>query len=109
MEINYIVICDVFSLEYGIYLFYVTVYHGIILHGVGLILAFLTLKAKSDALNDYHYNTAIIFVSSAFILLYYFPQSALADYVSLLALYNQFVIFSITMLFLGLTFIPKVY
>ena len=110
MEINYVVFIDLYSWEYQLHILTSFIYHGIILHGVGLVLAFLTLKAKSDALNDYHYNTAIIFVTSVFSILYVTPQAiVLADYVSLLAFYGEFNAFSLTMLFLGLTFIPKVY
>ena len=110
MEINYILICQTYSSNYLEIQFYLSTstYHTII-YGVGLVLGFLTLKAKSDAFNDYHYNTAIIFVTSVYYLLYTTPQTALPEYLSLLAFYEEFNVFLLTMLFLGLTFIPKVH
>ena len=111
MENNYIVICYNDSTNliiWQIQNYSRLIYHGIILYGTGLVLAFLTWNAKSDVLNDYHYNTAIIVVTSAFSAFYMFPQVLLFDYPTLLEFCGQFNVFSCSILFLGLTFIPKV-
>ena len=107
MENNYIVIC--YSTNLWLIQYYSSlIYKGIILYGVGLVLAFLTRNAKSDVLHDYHYNTAIIAVTYAFGAFYIFPQVLLIDYPTLLEFYEEFNTFSYSILFLGLTFIPKV-
>ena len=112
MENNYIRTCQNSSnfWEIEVYVHVSTViYHGVILHGTGLVLAFLTWNIKSDALNDYHYNTAIIAVTSAFGAFFMLPQVLLInDYPTLLDFYGEFNAFSLSTLFLGLTFIPKV-
>ena len=92
MEINYLVICQ-YSSNWEIPFYFYTLF-VIILHFVALVLAFLTLKAKSDALNDYHYiNTAIIFVTSACYLLVFIPQIALSEYASLTAFLENLIHF----------------
>ena len=106
LESKYLIICH----KLWTIRFYLStvIYHGV-LHGVGLVLAFLTWNAKSDVLNDYHYNTAIIAVTAAFIAFFMLPQVLLiSDYPTLVEFYGEFGVFSLSTLFLGLTFIPKV-
>ena len=111
MENNYIVVCynssNLIIWEIRNYSSFI-LYKCIILHGTGLVLAFLTRNAKSDVLHDYHYNTAIIAATSAFGVFYMFPQVLLIDYPTLLEYSGEFGAFSLSTLFLGLTFIPKV-
>ena len=94
------------SFYFTIYLV-LTIAYKFILHGVGLVLAFLTRNIQIDVLNDYHYNTIIIIISSI-LLLAIFPQIILIDYPFVLEIIRGLIIFVANTAYLGLTFVPKV-
>ena len=94
------------SFYYTIYLV-LTIAYKFLLHTVGLVLAFLTRNIQIDVLNDYHYNTIIIIISSI-MLLAIFPQIILVEYPFVLEVIWGLIIFIATSSYLGLTFVPKV-
>ena len=106
MTDNISLVCGTSSF-YLVYLVLAFIYK-FILHGVGLILAFLTRNIQIDVLNDYYYNTAIIIISSVLMLLIAFPTIILADDYTGQKFFWAFLLFTGTTTYLGLTFLPKV-
>ena len=87
--------------------FGLTIAYKFILHVIGLVLTFLARNVQIDVLNDYHYNTTIIIISSI-LLLADTTQLGLIVYQTILQYFRGFITFSKVVVFLGLTFIPKV-
>ena len=106
MENFYVVDCGK-----GIYfplIVVISIAYKLILHAVALVLAFLTRKIKVDILNDYRYNTAIIIASSFVMLVVCFTLPPLSEYINWFTAVWAIEVFLINMLYLGLTFVPKV-
>ena len=82
--------------------------YKLVLHAVGLVLAFLTRNIKLDVLNDYHYNSAIIVSSSLLLLAVCITTVLLSGYKMRTEIVWAILVFVIISVYLGLTFIPKV-
>ena len=82
-----------------------TLLYKLVLHAVGLVLAYHTRNIKVNVLNDYHYNTAIIIASS---LLFVAVVLFLVNHTSWNGIPWAIMTFLVIYLYLGLTFIPKV-
>lgn len=80
--------------------------YKIILHGVGLFLAFKTRKVEIDVLNDYKYIVAIICCSTIILVLISITILFVQD-TSLSTLLWNCMVSSIGWVYLGFTFIPK--
>ena len=101
-----ILLCQDSSIYFYIYFSFAIIYK-VVIHVMGLVLAFLTRKVKLDALNDSRYSSAIIYCSCVFL----FVASVLVFLVednNLYAILWTFLTFVEVCTFLGLTFIPKV-
>ena len=87
--------------------FYLALVYKVVIHVVGLVLAFLTRKVKVDPLNDSRYASIIIYCSCFLIVLVvvapFVLPSEIVHYVVLKSL-----VFVGQCVFLGLTFVPKV-
>ena len=86
----------------------ISILYKLILHAVALVLAFFTRNIKVDVLNDYRYNTAIIIASSLLMLAVCFTLPPLSDYKNWFTAVWAIEVFLVNMMYLGLTFIPKV-
>ena len=78
-----------------------------IIHVVGLVLAFFTRKIKIDPLNDSKYSTAIMYCSCFILILATITRFAVPG-INRYAVVWTLVVFIEVCMFLGLTFIPKV-
>ena len=85
-----------------------SIMYKLVLHAVGLVLAFLTRKIQVDVLNDYHYNSAIIISSSLLMLALCITTVLLSGYKIRTEIAWAILVFAIISVYLGLTFIPKV-
>ena len=94
-------------LFYRLYLV-ATITFKLVLHAVGLVLAFLTRNIKVDILNDYRYNVAIIIASSIFMVVICIALPTLSIFVDVFNLVWGVLVLLVTFIYLGLTFIPKV-
>ena len=86
----------------------ITIIYKLVLHAVALVLAFLTRSIKVDVLNDYHYNTAIIIISSLLLLAVIIAIPPLFDFINWFDIVWATLVFLLISVYLGLTFIPKV-
>ena len=103
-----ILTCDSSSLYYLIYLGFVIIYK-VIIHVMGLVLAFLTRKVKIDPLKDSKYSAAIIYCSTVLLALGVVIIIFLAtDEIIIYSGVWTTLVFVEVCVFLGLTFIPKV-
>ena len=103
-----ILTCDSSSLYYLIYLGFVIIYK-VIIHVMGLVLAFLTRKVKIDPLKDSKYSAAIIYCSTVLLALGVVIIIFLAtDKIIIYSGVWTTLVFVEVCVFLGLTFIPKV-
>ena len=108
MENYFVLQCDTTILYYTIFVM-LTIVYKLVLHAVGLVLAFLTRNIKVDVLNDYRYNSAIIIASSALLLTVCFnTQSVTRGYRNRSEIVWAILVFLNISVYLGLTFIPKV-
>ena len=82
--------------------------YKVIIHIIGLVLAFLTRKVKVDPLNDSRYSAAIIYCSCVMLVLAVIVVFALSGVNVYAGVWSSFV-FAEVCVFLGLTFIPKVH
>ena len=83
--------------------------YKLFLHGVGLVLAFLTRNIEIDALNDSKYSAAMTYCSSFILILLIFTVPATANNPNLEDSSYCILIFLLIVMFLGFTFIPKVH
>ena len=96
------------EVPHSLYIISLSVAYKVIIHVIGLVLAFLTRIVKIDSLNDSKYSTAIIYYS-CFNLLVLVPI-----FIFVISRINEFayawttIVFIEVCMFLGLTFIPKV-
>ena len=82
--------------------------YKLILHVIGLVLVCLTTNVKVDVLNDYRYNIAIIIISTVFLMIIGIANYLLVGFVNWSILIWAISIFTSSMTYLGLTFVPKV-
>ena len=94
------------STIYIIY-FSLALVYKVIIHVIGLVLAFITRKVKIDTLNDSKYSAAIIYCSCFMLILAVVVIFALSGVNTYAAVWTTFVFVEVCV-FLGLTFIPKV-
>ena len=106
MEIYFVVGCG--KTIYFPLLLALSITYKMILHAVGLVLAFLTRNIKVDILNDYHYNTAIIITSSLLLIAVSVTLPPLFDYVNWYDAVWDILVFLGISVYLGFTFVPKV-
>ena len=94
------------SSTYTIY-FSLALVYKVIIHVIGLVLAFLTRKVKVDPLNDSRYSAAIIYCSCVMLILAIIVVFALSGVNTYAGVWTSLVLVEVCV-FLGLTFIPKV-
>ena len=100
-----IITCGLSS-TYIVY-FSLALVYKVIIHVIGLVLAFLTRKVKIDPLNDSRYSAAIIYCSCVMLVLAVIVVFALSGVNVYAGVWTSFVFVEVC-IFLGLTFIPKV-
>ena len=100
-----IITCGLSS-TYIIY-FSLALVYKVIIHIIGLVLAFITRKVKIDPLNDSRYSAAIIYSSCVMLVLATIVIFALSGVNVYAGVWTSFVFVEMCV-FLGLTFIPKV-
>lgn len=84
------------------------VLYKFVLHGIGLVLAIRTRNIEIDVLNDYKYTAALIYISTVLILVIAVVLPISYNNPALDELVYSTILFLILMLFMGLTFVPKV-
>ena len=105
--VNYFVFqCDN-TIYYTIFVM-LTIGYKLVLHAVGLVLAFLTRNIKVDVLNDYRYNSAIIIASSILLLSVCINTFLIRGFRNRSKIVWAILVFLNISVYLGLTFIPKV-
>ena len=102
---HHVVTCGLSS-TYIIHFSLVLMYK-VIIHVIGLVLAFLTRKVKVDPLNDSRYSAAIIYCSCVMLVLATIVVFALSGANVYAGVWTSLVFVEVCV-FLGLTFIPKV-
>ena len=105
---NYYIIVPCGNQVYFYAFLALTIIYKLVLHAVGLVLAFFTRKIKVDVLNDYCYNTAIIIGSSMLLVVVGSILPPLFKYINLYDLVWGILTFLLISIYLGLTFIPKI-
>lgn len=100
-----IITCGLSS-TYIIY-FSLALVYKVIIHIIGLVLAFITRKVKIDPLNDSRYSAAIIYCSCVMLVLAVIVIFALSGVNVYAGVWTSLVLVEVC-IFLGLTFIPKV-
>ena len=100
-----IITCGLSSI-YIVY-FSLALAYKVIIHIIGLVLAFLTRKVKVDPLNDSRYSAAIIYCSCVMLVLAIIVVFALSGVNVYAGVWTSLVLVEVC-IFLGLTFIPKV-
>ena len=86
----------------------ITIVYKLALHIVALILAFLTRKIEIDALNDSKYSVVAIYCSSFILIMLIFTVSSFLTNPNLDDSSFCVLVVSLYMIFLGITFLPKV-
>lgn len=79
----------------------------LIIHIVGLILAFLTRKVKIDPLNDSRYSAILIYISFGLLVVSVIIVFLVVENNTYAGVWTTFVLAEVCV-FLGLNFIPKV-
>lgn len=85
----------------------ITVIYKLILHIVGLVFAFRIRKIEIDALNDSKYSALIVYCSSFMLVLIFIIIPATADKPNVEDSIWSVIVFVLILMYLGLTFIPK--
>ena len=104
--VTHLIISCGFSTVFIIY-FSLGLAYKVIIHVIGLVLAFLTRKVKIDTLNDSKSSAAIIYSSCLMLILATVVVFVLTG-VNAYAIVWTTLVFAEVCVFLGLTFIPKV-
>ena len=86
----------------------ITIIYKLILHIVGLVFAFRIRKIEIDALNDSKYSALIVYCSSFMLVLIFIIIPATADKPNVEDSIWSVIVFVLILMYLGLTFIPKV-
>ncbi|XP_019855011.1 PREDICTED: gamma-aminobutyric acid type B receptor subunit 2-like [Amphimedon queenslandica] len=84
-----------------------TVIVSFISHAVAVTLAFRIRSIEVDAINDYKYTSAIVYTSTVLLILLVAVIFALNDYVNVFVFCVTLLVFGEGLVFLSLTFIPK--
>jgi gamma-aminobutyric acid type B receptor len=79
----------------------------LVLHIVGLVLAFLTRKVEVSVVNDFKSTSILIYCSTVLILIIAIITPFTLDNENIVTLSWGITVFLMVMMFLGLTFIPK--
>ena len=87
---------------------FVSIGYKFILHIIALVFALLSRKVKIEVLNDSRETAAIIYASTILLIITCLVIFALGETVNLLNIMWTLIIFSVSMIHLGLTFIPEV-
>ena len=85
-----------------------SIVYKLILHIIGLVLAFLIRKIEISALNDSKYSALLIYCSSFVLILIIITIPTNADDPNVVFSLWSVIIFVVILMFLGLTFVPKV-
>ena len=104
--VTHLIISCGLSTTYIIY-FSLALAYKVIIHVIGLVLAFLTRKVKIDTLNDSKYSSAIIYCSCFLLIIAVVVVFVLSGVNTYAGVWTTFVFVEVC-IFLGLTFIPKV-
>ena len=80
----------------------------LIIHIIGLILAFLTRKVKIDPLNDSRYSAVLIYISFGLLIVSVVIVLLVEENNTYAGVWTTFVLAEVCV-FLGLNFIPKVF
>ena len=100
------IICGNSSIHYLIYLALIISFK-LVIHIIGLVLAFLTRKVKIDPLNDSRYSAILIYFSCVLLVIAIVIFILLEDNNLYAGIWTTFVLIEVC-LFLGFNFIPKV-
>ena len=100
------IICDPTTKTYVIYIS-LTIAYKLIIHVIGLILAFMTRKVNIDPLNDSRYSAALVYFSSVVLTLSLLFIFLVRGSVIFAPIWTTLVLLEVCA-FLGLTFFPKV-
>ena len=85
-----------------------SIVYKLILHIIGLVLAFLIRKIEISALNDSKYSALLIYCSSFVLILIIITIPTNVDKPNVVISLWSVIIFVVILMFLGLTFVPKV-
>ena len=85
-----------------------SIVYKLILHIIGLVLAFLIRKIEISALNDSKYSALLIYCSSFVLILIIIIIPTNVDKPNVVISLWSVIIFVVILMFLGLTFVPKV-
>ena len=99
-------ICDHTTKTYVIYTS-LTIAYKLIIHVIGLILAFMTRKVNIDPLNDSRYSAALMYFSCVALTLAVLFIFLIRENNIFAPIWTTFVLLEVCA-FLGLTFFPKV-
>ena len=104
--VHRIILCDYTSVYHIIYISF-TIAFKLIIHVIGLILAFMTRKVNIDPLNDSRYSAALIYISCVLLIIAIILSLFVENENTRVGAWTTFVFLDICV-FLGLNFIPKV-
>ena len=104
--LNKMIVCDLISVLHIIYIS-LTIPFKLIIHVIGLILAFMTRKVNIDPLNDSKYSAALIYFSCVLLIVAILILYLVTENNTLHSVWTTFVLLEICV-FLGLNFVPKV-
>ena len=89
-------------------LFILAILYKFILHVIALVLALLIRNIKMEALNDSRETVVIIYASTVLLLIGCLVLATLYQSASIITIVWSIVVFSVAMVHLALTFVPKV-
>ena len=104
--VHRIILCNYTSVYHIIYISF-TIAFKLIIHMIGLILAFMTRKVNIDPLNDSRYSPALIYISCVLLIIAIILSLFVENENTRVGAWTTFVFLDICV-FLGLNFIPKV-
>ena len=104
--VNQMIVCGNTSTLFFVYIS-LTYAFKLIIHIVGLILAFLTRKVKIDPLNDSRYSAVLIYISFGLLIVSVIIVLLVEENNTYAGVWTTFVLAEVCV-FLGLNFIPKV-
>lgn len=104
--VNKMIICDHTAVIFTIFVS-IAVSYKMIIHVIGLVLAFMTRKVNVDLLNDSKYFAALLYISCVLLTISILTLFLIVETNTLAAVWTTLLLLE-TCLFLGLNFIPKV-
>ena len=105
--VNKMVICNQTSITFITYIS-LSMFYKLIIHVIGLILAFMTRKVNIDPLDESRYSAILIYISSVILAVAILILFLDIETNTNAALWTTFMLIEV-IVFLGLTFIPKVH